>query len=534
MADPIIITTPQLEDSTYTSAIQPALFKIQNTKFPINTEDAKITLIAGDVTDNFGFAVLDLGSSSQVFEVNDYLELSNESTINGVYRVQAKSGDLYTISVSYESAYATITPDVQKYYNNYFNEVIVYAIKDGDVTETQIGDSSLKAIPVNNVTSFNISGLLKSELNVNYNGARFYVEYRETFDEVVNGVINSTDNTYLIEEAENCVPDEEIHDNPNFSTNSTWTLEGLGSSYNVANQSFDIASSSLYNSIIVYQTGGVTLPLSGDYNITASINNPSGTTVALSIQKELRRVSNNIVVSSIVLDNITSTLLTINYDKDLSLAPFESVDFYQTIKISVADSGCNSGDLCLNLIQLESFSVKTISCQLKYFGIYGVNQFQNNNGFNFIGNVAGLPSTYYKAEFQSNIQCFRYFNGNDLKISYLLDPAINQTGDNCFEEVSYYDFGNNLIVSYNRLIPVSVNPNQIVDFNSLVDDFGLPANAYKAIVKIYNVPDNLMNTNDSGTFEDCSTFDFIDVDISSPTSCQKQVRLLILAKMDTV
>ena len=76
MADPTIISTPQVDDSTYTSAIQPALFQIQNTKFPVNSEDAIISLASGDVRENFGFTTLDLTGSGQTFEINDYIQIT--------------------------------------------------------------------------------------------------------------------------------------------------------------------------------------------------------------------------------------------------------------------------------------------------------------------------------------------------------------------------------------------------------------------------------------------------------------------------
>ena len=85
MADPTIISTPQVDDGTYTSAIQPALFQIQNTKFPVNSEDAIISLASGDVGENFGFTTLDLTGSGQTFEINDYIQITAEPTLNGVY-----------------------------------------------------------------------------------------------------------------------------------------------------------------------------------------------------------------------------------------------------------------------------------------------------------------------------------------------------------------------------------------------------------------------------------------------------------------
>ena len=249
MPDPILISDPQLDDSTFTSAVQPSVYTVQNTKFPINTEDSTVTLSAGDVQESFGFTILDLTGLGVTYEINDYIQITNESEMNGIYFIQAKTADSYTINLAYKDSFATATPSVQKYYNNYFNELRVFAIKEGDSNETQIGENSIKSIPVDvsgvNNATFNASGLLKSILKTDYNITRFYIEFKESYDEVVSGEVTQGGSAWITDDVTGCLVGQEVLTDPSFSTGLTnWDLEGNNASYNAGNTSFDLTSTS--------------------------------------------------------------------------------------------------------------------------------------------------------------------------------------------------------------------------------------------------------------------------------------------------
>ena len=528
MADPILISDPQLDDSTFTSAVQPSVYTVQNTKFPINTEDSTVTLSAGDVQESFGFTILDLTGLGVTYEINDYIQITNESEMNGIYFIQAKTADSYTINLAYKDSFATATPSVQKYYNNYFNELRVFAIKEGDSNETQIGENSIKSIPVDvsgvNNATFNASGLIKSILKTDYNITRFYIEFKESYDEVVSGEVSQGGSSWITDDVTGCLVGQEVLTDPSFSTGLTnWDLSGANASYNAGNTSFDLTSTSGIRddrSIQILQE--LNIPKAGTYNVVYNINNPSGSSLVCRLVWQVSYTSFSTSIVSISQTVTSST--SFNFDADLLLQPMVNYDGSDaSIGLLVVDRNCQQGS-CGNLVQIEDLSITSQDCTRKFFGQLGVNQFQDSNAFNLKDKVFGLQSTYLTGQFLTNeSQRFKYFDNNELKLWYLINPFIlnddgNGKSSSTFEEVAYYDISGNQLETQQLPSDYTITGIDNIDFNGFISEFGIPDKAYYAIVNVYYVPDNLITANDNGTFDDCTTFDLtaIDGSLQSP------------------
>ena len=525
MADPILISDPQLDDSTFTSAVQPSVYTVQNTKFPINTEDSTVTLSAGDVQESFGFTILDLTGLGVTYEINDYIQITNESEMNGIYFIQAKTADSYTINLAYKDSFATATPSVQKYYNNYFNELRVFAIKEGDTNETQIGENSIKSIPVDvsgvNNATFNASGLIKSILKTDYNITRFYIEFKESYDEVVSGEVSQGGSSWITDDVTGCLVAQEVLTDPSFSTGLTnWDLSGTNASYNAGNTSFDLTSTSpAYSNRAMTISQRISLTKDGEYNFVFNINNPSSANVFYRVAWLVATTATS--GYTVTVFNGVSTSSTISINQIALLSQYKDYDGQDSkIILQVTDNSCGTGS-CGNLIQAEDFSISSQDCTRKFFGELGVNQFQDANGFNLKDKVFGLQSTYLTGQFLTNeSQRFKYFDNNELKLWYLINPFIlnddgNGKSSSTFEEVSYYDISGNQLETQQLSSDYTLTGIDNVDFNDFISQFGIPTNAYYAIVNVYYVPDNLITANDNGTFDDCNTFDLTAIDGSS-------------------
>ena len=522
MADPILISDPQLDDSTFTSAVQPSVYTVQNTKFPINTEDSTVTLSAGDVQESFGFTILDLTGLGVTYEINDYIQITNESEMNGIYFIQAKTADSYTINLAYKDSFATATPSVQKYYNNYFNELRVFAIKEGDSNETQIGENSIKSIPVDvsgvNNATFNASGLIKSILKTDYNITRFYIEFKESYDEVVNGEVSQGGSAWITDDVTGCLVGQEALTDPSFSTGLTnWTLGGANASYNAGNTSFDLTSTSGgISNRKMFISQRLTITKDGEFNVSFNISNSSNSIIYYRVGWSVAATAGSGYTSNILYGSSSSSNISIN--QVALVSQYKDYDGQSSkIFLEVVDYSCQQGT-CGNLIQAEDFSLTPNDCTRKFFGELGVNQFQDANGFNLKDKVFGLQSTYLTGQFLTNeSQRFKYFDNNELKLWYLINPFIlnddgNGKSSSTFEEVAYYDISGNQLETQQLSSDYTITGIDNIDFNGFISEFGIPDKAYYAIVNVYYVPDNLVTANDNGTFDDCTTFDLTAID----------------------
>ena len=118
---------PQYQEQPYyysrwSAAFLPLVYKISNTKFPTNTEDAVDTYTA--VTNNNGFAKFDLAGTAYQTYIRGEKVTINGTVYSGVYEVIAIQGDQLTLNVAFSE---TDTGTANKYYDNYATLVRLYA-----------------------------------------------------------------------------------------------------------------------------------------------------------------------------------------------------------------------------------------------------------------------------------------------------------------------------------------------------------------------------------------------------------------------
>ena len=109
---------PQYQEQPYyysrwSAAFLPLVYKISNTKFPTNTEDAVDTYTA--VTNNNGFAKFDLAGTAYQTYIRGQKVLIEGTVYSGVYEVIAIQGDQLTLNVAFSE---TDTGTANKYYDN--------------------------------------------------------------------------------------------------------------------------------------------------------------------------------------------------------------------------------------------------------------------------------------------------------------------------------------------------------------------------------------------------------------------------------
>ena len=99
----------------------PVQYAIENTKWPVNSEDAEDTITS--VGSDNGFAEINL-SAGGGFSVNDFVKIVTP-VYNGVFRVRAvASATQFTIDTPFIS---TTTGTAQLSYNNYTTLIRIYA-----------------------------------------------------------------------------------------------------------------------------------------------------------------------------------------------------------------------------------------------------------------------------------------------------------------------------------------------------------------------------------------------------------------------
>ena len=213
-------------ESTWVASDLPIIYGIDNDKWPVNNTDQTDSFNA--VTDDNGYARLAIPSPNETYSVGNYIKITGAtlSGHNGVWRIRAVYS---STDITVEAPFlGTDSGTLQKYYKNYHNVVKVYTgIRDGHTHASSRPmelRGTLRVRPdENNVSNVNISSLVRSDLAPIDNNfceleftdgwandfnqfTQFYIEFAESYDVAVGGVLETFTSGFYTNEDTNGDP----------------------------------------------------------------------------------------------------------------------------------------------------------------------------------------------------------------------------------------------------------------------------------------------------------------------------------------
>ena len=214
---------PQYQEEPYyysrwSAAFLPLVYKISNTKFPTNTEDAVDTYTA--VTNNNGFAKFDLAGTAYQTYIRGQKVLIEGTVYSGVYEVIAIQGDQLTLNVAFSE---TDTGTANKYYDNYATLVRLYAGVPAyhpyaaQDPMTLIGTFSIAPNP-SNIAVIDVADLVRQKISKDNDLSAsgrpndldawtcFYIEFAETYDTYAGGIPETVITNFTVDNLQGITP----------------------------------------------------------------------------------------------------------------------------------------------------------------------------------------------------------------------------------------------------------------------------------------------------------------------------------------
>lgn len=210
-------------NSTWVASDLPIIYAHENDKWPINNTD--MSDLFSTVTDDNGYSRINITSTYESYSVGNYIKITEaaNSGINGVWRIRAVyASDDITVEAPYLGTDAGV---IQKEYHNYHIVARVYTgIRDGH-TYASSGPMALRGTvkirpDQNNTANVNISSFVRADLapidnhfceleftngwtNDFNQWTQFYIEFAESYDVAVDGVLETYTSSFQVNEDEN-------------------------------------------------------------------------------------------------------------------------------------------------------------------------------------------------------------------------------------------------------------------------------------------------------------------------------------------
>ena len=431
----------------------PVQYKFSSDLFPLNSSDPIIP--SSTLSNNGGFLQVNLAFAPSNINVGEYVLISgaNIDTYNGIFRVkEILFNSNIVLFVSFDSD-LTIS-SLQKYYNNYFVEVRVFSgLPDSHPSHSidpiqEVG--ILRVVPDGNnqiVASF--SGILKDSIKFtkklgegidldHFTG--FYVEFREGYDQNVNGIIETFYTPWVADIVGDC--GDNIVTNGTFDTDlSGWLQIG---NQGVPSEPFfhnPFGARSNLNTFrktnIIYQEVDIVSDVT--YNINMDVMRTNAR-----FSKFLIQASNDLINFTLIhIDSGTSASVNINLDFTLS-NNFKYIGF----------SFCRDVTPVFTTLTIDNVVLTPVVCEFTFWGSNSSRQFQDQLGGNMFANTSGrgdssfmtnfaeptlFKGNYYDlsiiindnsiSDFDISEDALMWLNGDDLPDSGLIDDWVDRTGN---------------------------------------------------------------------------------------------------------
>jgi hypothetical protein len=210
----------QTQSHVWNSIFLPIVYKVSNTKWPLNTTNATGLILLN--SDDNGFTEITLAAPlSGLFAPLQFVKISGGlDTANGVWQVTEIINNVqFVIDLPFENSGSLIAKSVQIYYNSYQTKVRVYAGLDVTHPWSEkkpyelVGELSLTP-DENNITTFSISDYLKGKIQIKNNTllyslplnldafTGFYIETAESFDSSDNYTIFTDESDFEADDFE--------------------------------------------------------------------------------------------------------------------------------------------------------------------------------------------------------------------------------------------------------------------------------------------------------------------------------------------
>ena len=405
--------------STWNALNLPIQYKLDSDLFPLNSAEASFA--SASFANNNGYLEVTVVGGTANILTGEYVKLSGSDvdSFDGNWKVKETiSNTVYVLNVNYDATLTTTT--LQKYYNNYFTEVKVFAglptwhvdYASNPIIEVGV----LRVIPnVSNQIIASFSGIIKSEVST-YNQLSegielsaftgFYIQWREGYDENVLGEIETAYTSWQLDEVVGCGVDAIT--NGDFVTDLTgWTQVDADIVGEPFVWSAGVASSNL-NTIretkVIYQ----------EVNMIANL----GYTLTVDITRSSARSSKFAVYGTNDLINFTVLYFndsTVNVSVNEVIVPSSS---YQYIGFHFYRAQTPVS----TTVTLDNISFTPSVCEYLFWGSNSSLQFQNSRG----GNMYDYVAKDVDSKFMTNFDNPTIFTGEYFDTSIILDsPSVS-------------------------------------------------------------------------------------------------------------
>jgi hypothetical protein len=522
---PITAYSESYYNSRWVSGHLPIQYKIRNTKWPTNSDDDVDNICA--VSDNNGFAEINLCGTYETYVKFEYIKIE-DSTIesyNGVWQILDKvNATTLVISAAYNG---TATGTAQRYYNNYFNLVKVYAgipsYHQYDSEDPMSLIATLKVYPnTSNIAVADISGLIQAKLNCDNDREQisepndlnawtgFYISYAESYDQSDGTEVTTYTSSYTTDTNTDCTASNLI-ENGNFPSNiNGWVNGSTGSSFVYDSGGASATKGANSNSTYFYQE--VPIIANTPYNVLASVTNNESNSLFFTIlffpDPSLPIFGARLIYAG----NITGTQ-SIN----INVTPSAS---YGVIAYRVGSFGGSSSQKCT----IDNLSVTAADCTYYGFAINGTRQFQSILGGNFGDYVQNYNNEEYLNKFLTHFSQPKWYNSLYFDLSTIIPRStFSQTVDNSlYYSVNEYTEGGGFIQRQD----IELESKDDGVYRLPISDLTLNASTSYFTIQLYQLPTNKLTQGNDGTFDYTNNF------LGNPPSDWSLVRASISALME--
>lgn len=488
-------------NSRWVSGHLPVQYKISNTKWPENSDDDVDNICA--VSNINGFAQINLCGSYETYVKYEYIKIENSTvtSYNGVWQildVPAGANDTYTLSAAYDG---TATGTMQRYYNNYYNLVKVYAgipsYHQYESDDPMSLVATLKISPnADNLAIADISGLIQAKINCDndldqLSGANdlnawtgFYIEYAESYDTSDGVEVTTLTSDYITDTNTGCEATNIII-NGDFPANlNGWTNGGSGTSTWIwaSNKAQVTNPGGITASRHLYQVADFLQGVEYNIRLTVSNNEANSMTAVVSVFKDTTLSPQYTIHSNAIVG--TETL-------DFNFVP--ASDF------SVISVKIFFGGTAAQIATLDDVSATVSDCTYYGFAINGTRQFQNLLGGNFGDYVQNFNDEDVLNKFLTHFTSPIWFNSLYFDISTIIPKStFNGTEDGIlYYSIKEYTEGGGFIQRQDLTIASKDDGVYRLPISGLT----LDTETENFDLQIYQLPTNKLEDGDRGTFE---------------------------------
>jgi len=399
-------------ESTWNAISLPIQYQLESDLFPSNLVDSVYAISSFNNSNGFLRVVIS-GSPTNISD-GETIKMSNSSieSYNGIFKIKEKiANNEYVLNVAYNGVGGVEM--FQKYYNNYFTEVRLYAGLPSWHPEslnkpTEIVGTLRVTPDTDNLIIASFSGLIKDDISFDnqllagididhFTG--FFIEYREGYDEEVNGEIVTAYTTWQQDEISNC--GGEIFSNGDFTTDlNGWSQQGTGVSFMwFGGSALAALTNANSNSATIYQE--VNLIPNVEYLLTYDINRTNSMRSTFEIIA-LDDSLNEVVIANDIGDSASTDSIGFTPSTAITYIGFK---FRSRL-------GVVSSDVSINEVNLTA-----TTCQYQFWGSNSSLQFQNIRGGNMYDYIGKDANSQFMTQFEKPT----LFRGEYFDVSIILD-----------------------------------------------------------------------------------------------------------------